>query len=217
MVEENPYAPPRTVSCGLPVAPAVFGWEVKGKAVNVKKTSQFPMIDPFTGSSEDPMPLQRVLVHYRPWWLLAFPLVGGSLMAVLGMRAGDSETAGLAIAGVLLGMLISGVVGRFLPVCTLHLFFEKRTLRFRALASRVVYGLLFVAVFAGFFTSAGREWISWVQRAALVGWLLAGLANTVLSRRLRCRRRAGERFAIHGFHPKALAALAETREPSPHA
>lgn len=204
---DDPYAPPNTVSNGLPVAPRSFGWEVAGNAVWVEKTAQFPMIDPYTGGSEETMMLQKVEVKYRPPWLLAFPVLGALAMFTLEEGGNWMDLAGLGLAGLLLGWLVSVFVGLFLPVCTLRLFFEKRTLRIRKNGTGIMNALLLTGLFGGLVLINAPHWIQWIPTFAFFCWGIGLLVGVTLVRRLRCHRKSGDRFVIRGFHPKALAAM----------
>ena len=213
ITEDNPYAPPQTTTAGVPDAPRPFGWEVAGKVVMVKQTAQFPMINPFTGGTAETMMLQRVEVRYRPRWLLAFPVLGALAMLTLEKRGNWNELTGLALTGMFLGWLFSMFVGVFFPVCTLRLFFAKRTLVVRKNATRVMNALFLIGIFGGLALSMAPPWTRWIPTFAFFSWLIGLLAGATVIRRLRCHRKSEGRFEIRGFHPRALEALIESGKP----
>lgn len=86
------------------------------------QTAQFPMIDPFTGGTGETMMLQKVGVRYRPRWLLAFPILGALAMLTVDEGGNASNLLIFALAGILLGWLVSLIAGLLFPVCTLLLF-----------------------------------------------------------------------------------------------
>lgn len=209
MSGENPYQAPDDVSStGLPEAPSSFGWEVIGGAVQVEKLSQLPMVDPFTGRTADTMLLQRVEVRYRPTWLLAsIPFCIMALIFVF--RGSGSREAVMAITflGLLLGWLAYRFLGLFFPMATLHLFFEKRTIRFRKWQGRI-FGILFLLFIpGGFFMSMGPAWLQKIPLISGLIWLVGTLVISIFQRRLRCSRRVGDAYIIKGFHPAALNEL----------
>lgn len=184
-----------------------------GKLVMARQTAQFPMIDPFTGGSEDSMMLQKVPIRYRPPWLLAFPVLGALAMMTLEEGGNGEDLLFLGLAGLLLGWLVSLIAGLFFPVCTLRLFFEKRTLRMRKIGARIMAALLLTGWFGGFVLSTAPPWLQVIPAIAIGCWIIGLVAGLLLSRHLRCRRKDGERFEIRGFHPRALAGLTESQGP----
>ena len=204
---DNPYAPPQTAPGGFPDAPEPFGWEVVGKKVMANQTAQFPMIDPFTGGTGETMMLQKVGVRYRPRWLLAFPILGALAMLTVEEGGNASNLLIFALAGILLGWLVSLIAGLLFPVCTLLLFFEKRTLGIRKIAARTMTLLFLTGFFVRFVFFMIPPWMLWISTTAFFCWLIGLLAGVTVVRRMRCNRKSGGRFEIRGFHPLALAAM----------
>ncbi|MBC8125568.1 MAG: hypothetical protein H8M99_00260 [Gloeobacteraceae cyanobacterium ES-bin-144] len=205
MLEENPYATPQTLSNEFPDAPRPFGWEVIGKVVRVKQSSQFPMIDPFTGRSADSMTLFKKMVRYRPRWLWLFPIIGGVCFLQNQSNHNTVFYVSNFLLGMLLGWLFSRIVGLFFPNCTLRLFFEKQTMRRRNAISKILSLLLLVGFFGGL---ALPQRMNWIAGYSLIAWLFAHLICSSIYRGLRCSRKSDGLFEIRGFHPKALAELA---------
>ena len=154
------------------------------------------------------MMLQRLLVRYRPWWLLVFPL----LAMMIGLaNAKGTETLEMMTQGLIgwfLGWLLSLLIGMFFPICTLRLFFERRTLRIRSIAARIMSALFLTGFMGGFLLSRAPSWMQWIPPTAFTGWLIGLVATLTLNRRLSCRRKSGGMFEIRGFHPRALESLA---------
>lgn len=206
--DENPYAPPQATAVGIPDAPRAFGWELEGSVVWVKNISLFPMIDPYTGNSSETMMLQQMEIRHRPRWLLVFPALGAALGFASDTTGAFSDQGPIALMGAILGWFLAFMIGRFFPVCTLRLFFEKRTVRMRKIIGKVLGGL-FLLFFPGVILfSFGPQWLQVVPQFALVCGLIGGFFRLVLSRRLRCVRRNDGRFEIRGFHRRALESLA---------
>ena len=207
-VGENPYLPPQTPPGGIPDAPRTFGWEVLGPVLLVHRTAQLPMVDPYTGGSEDPMRMHRVPIGYRPRWLWGFPALGAVGPMVMETGNWGMNRLFQTLSGMFLGWLLARIVSLFLPVCTLHLFFERRTLQLRTAFARIMGGLFVVAFLGGSLHFNLPWWVQWLPGTAFACWLTSLLACLTLTRTLRCRRKCADRFEIRGFHPKALETLA---------
>lgn len=209
MPGDNPYTPPLTASSGVPDAPRPYGWEVEKATVWVKQSSQLPMVDPYTGRSGETMMLQRVQVRYRPVWL-SWLILPGALVGVIlfGLRDPSFNLFVPGLAGMFFGWLFSYLIGLAYPFCTLRLFFEKQTLRRRSIGTAVMNILFLVGVFGESFTRSAPEWLSVIPTIAILSWIVGLVVSLGLKRRLRCDHKAGERFGIRGFHPRALTALA---------
>lgn len=219
MPDDNPYAAPQTaVSFELPDAPRPFGWEPVGKSVFIKQTAQFPMIDPFTGGSNETMMLQKILIRYRPKWLLAFPGAGAVIALVMNKNGESLDLILFLLFGLLAGWALAALVGLMLPVCTLRLFFEKRNLRKRRIISVAAQVLFLACIFGRNLTSMTSPSLRWIGEMIPYLWLIVLLAAIFNNRKLRCVRKHGDRFVIRGFSRRALAALAaETKTGDPQA
>ena len=102
-MNENPYSAPRSDPEGLPVAPDSTGWEVAGKAVKVRRGAQFPMIDPYTGRSEDPMRMQVMTIRHHPLWLWSIPVLASLVGAIRAIAGRDGFIPPQALVGLILG------------------------------------------------------------------------------------------------------------------
>lgn len=208
MLAENPYAPPKTaVSSELPDAPRSFGWEVVGGKVIVKSSSQFPMIDPFTGVSRETMMLRMILLRHQPRWLLAIPAAGVGIAILLNTITGFRDSLILALFGLVGGLVVTAIIGFRMPTCTLRVFFDKRSLRMRSILSNAIPLLFLLSVLSSFFHDSSSSVVNWFSLILPYLWLVALFAAVIFNRRLRCVRMSGERFEIRGFSRKALEAL----------
>lgn len=213
MSGENPYAPPETTSVGLPDAPESFGWELVGKAVWVEKFAQFPMVDPYTGQSDDVMTMNRLTVRVRPLWmsLLQWAFIGILLLGISPLAGGIATLVGL------LGLIVLAIVSALYPLTGLKVFFVARTLRNRAIQYWIFKGCLMLAILSGLTLGIQRlfpKWLSpeWIFMIALGIWLIGLIWQHTIERRLTCRRHKDGRFEIRGFHPKALEFLAQEKQ-----
>lgn len=207
MSGENPYAAPQ--SAGLPDAPESFGWELVGNRVWVERFAQFPMVDPYSGESDDVMTMNRLTVRFRPLWmsLLKWAFIALLLLGTSPLMDGMATLVGL------LGLIVVAVVSAlFYPLTGLKVFFSTRTLKNRAIQYWAFKGSLMLAILCGLTIGKRRlfpVWLSpdWIFMIALGIWLLGVIWQQIFERRLTCRRRKDGRFEIRGFHPKALDQL----------
>lgn len=207
MSGENPYAAPQ--SAGLPDAPESFGWELVGNRVWVERFAQFPMIDPYSGESDEVMTMNRLTVRFRPLWmsLLKWAFIALLILGISSLMDGVATLVGL------LGLIVVAVVSAlFYPLTGLKVFFSTRTLKNRAIQYWAFKGCLMLAIVSGLMIGKRRlfpAWLSpdWIFMIALGIWLLGVIWQQIFERRLTCRRRKDGRFEIRGFHPKALDQL----------
>lgn len=207
---DNPYSPPTIHAGGVPDAPESSGWELIRGTVWARTSSQFPMVDPFTGETAETMCLQKVEVRLRPRWLGWLVPAGALAMLFLfpGRDPGPEDLVIPGLAGMCLGWMFSMPLGLVYPVCTLKVFFERRTVRIRTLTTQTLNGFFLTGILGGLFNRQLPAGLNWIPLIAIILWLVGLPASMVFHRRLRCRRKSGDLFEIRGFHPKALAALA---------
>ena len=215
MSGENPYAPPETTSTGLPDAPESFGWEMDGKRVWVEKFAQFPMIDPYSGASEEVMTMNRLSVRFRPLWMSALKWVFIALLFLGLSPLLNGVATFIGVVGLIGVAIVSALFHR---LTGLKVFFSAKTLRNRAIQYWVFKGSLMLAILSGL--TLGRRrlfpvWLSpdWIFTITLGIWLLGMIWQQIFERRLTCRHQKDGRFEIRGFHPKALERLAQEQPP----
>jgi len=213
MSGENPYAAPQTVSTGLPDAPESFGWELAGKRVWAEKFAQFPMVDPYSGESEEVMTMNRLTVRHWPLWMtvLRWICIGVIFLPLSGRIDRDLKSA-IALVGVL-GLIATMIVSTFFPITGLKVFFTKRTLRMRAIQHWVVGAFFVVGILSGMKVGnsgllPSRFPLNWISGVSFGIWILGLIWKNLILRRLTCRRRKDGHFEIRGFHSKALELLA---------
>lgn len=195
----------------MPNAPESFGWELVGNRVWAERFAQFPMIDPYSGAVEEVMTMNRLSVRFRPLWmsLLKWAFIALLLLGISPLMDGVATLIGLV------GLIVVAIVSAlFHPLTGLKVFFSARTLRNRAIQYWVFKGSLMLAVLSGLTIGKRRlfpAWLSpdWIFMIALGIWLLGVIWQQAIQRRLTCRRRKDGRFEIRGFHPKAVAFLAQ--------
>ena len=199
---ENPYTTPQTEAGGLPDAPDSHGWEIHGKVIQVGPGAQFPMIDPYTGVSEDPMRMQLLQIRQRPLWLWGIPILGTLGGLLQGLADGNWIVQGLM--GLILGLAGRVFVGLFFPRFKVRAFFQKRTIKFRNMLSGILGLCFLISFFGGIFLP---HHLGWIAGTAFVIWILGITASLLFNRQLRCRRKSGGLFELRGFHPLALEQL----------
>lgn len=220
MSGENPYAPPETTSTGVPDAPESFGWEMVGKRVWVEKFAQFPMVDPYSGKTDDVMTMNRITLRYWPAWMtvLRWISLGIILLPLSGAIEPDLKMA-IALAGVL-ALIVTMIASTFFPITGLKVFFTTKTLRWRVIQHWLVSACFVVGILSGMRVErtglpSGDGQVNVVSSAGFCLWILGLIWIYVLRRRLKCRRHKDGRFEIRGIHPKALALLAREKGSPP--
>lgn len=209
MALENPYSPPEALTSELPDAPVSSGWLLVGKTVWAENEAQFPMVDPYSGSESETMMLERVKLRYRPNWLSFLPILGGTAGLLFSLKDGR-EMYPSFVSGLFWCWILSYVVGLFFPVITLQLFFTKRFVRVRIWLGWFMFvGLLMFSI--GIFGyHSNDDWAlvaKWFILAGTIIFLLVLIAQFLTGRRLHCSRKKGSRYAVTGFHRRALAAF----------
>ncbi|RYD37411.1 MAG: hypothetical protein EOP87_03575 [Verrucomicrobiaceae bacterium] len=221
MKGENPYAPPasRAEDGDVPDAPKPSGWILSGDALLVRQDAQLPMVDPFTGVSEERMTLRSIPIRHSPSWRGAALVVG-----VLGIVGGgflslpDGLSPFLLIPGVA-AMLFYLVTGIFLSTVRIRVFTTRASdLRGRmgnlinVMMSLTLASLVFAA-------SSGRVPPAVSTGIAVLFGLsfIAAISFRMLTQKLGCRKKTGDRYEIRGFHPEALRFLGEQSPVDPWA
>jgi hypothetical protein len=198
MSGENPYAPPETMSSGVPDAPESFGWELVGKKVWVEKSSQLPMVDPLSGTTNEVMTMTHLVVRQRPSWILAITWIVWAflLVTMLGDLNRNLKSNFVAVGSVV--CLVSLLIGLFFPTCSLYVFVDQKKAR-----ARKSIGFL-IALWIGM---TGLKPFKIHLIWGLI-WAVGLVALQFINPRLTCRRHKDGRFEIRGFHPRALELLA---------
>lgn len=212
MSGENPYAPPQTTSAGVPDAPESFGWKLIGNRIWVEKFAQFPMVDPYSGESDEVMTMTRITLRQRPIWLVVLRWI---LVCVIFLPAAplidpDLKTT-ISFIGIA-GFAITLIASMFLPLVGLKVFFTSRTLRSRTIQHWTISALFLVGIISGIqFGNSGlpssHPLLDGIPVIAFGLWFLGLIWKNLIQRRLTCRRRKDGRFEIRGIHPKALDQL----------
>lgn len=182
----------------MPEAPSSGGWRIEGGRLWAERDACLPMVDPYSGASEDRMTMIRLQVNRRVLWP-RFAFLGG-VAASIGAAASSLPESVQASFGVL--GLVGLIAGLITPVFNrrtdLRIFVSRRT----RLKQRL-WGWASVAVILFWFAS-----VFFVVGQLLPTVLLLGLLIVRwVKRRIFYYRREGELFEIGGFHPAAMAAL----------
>jgi len=207
---QNPYAPPTVdETTTLPTPPVPFGWEVLNGRLLVESPSVLPMMDLYSGEIHERMTLKPVLVHIRPLWLWALPV----LMPVLTAWVADrGERIEGALIGLIAGLILRWVAGLVPRPCRLRVFVVGKTYRRRRATSRMLNALFWISFFSLFqFVIPSNHWPE-PARIALFAWV-AGLALVLtFQHRLWCWRKQDGLYEIRRVHPDALRALGTMQE-----
>lgn len=191
-------------------APKSRGWEIREGMLLVEKEAILPMVDPYTGGSEDRMILLRVEVRRRDWWpriVFLICMVGAivdGLVFVNGTMAGNFIA--VAVLVFIAGLLIPLFSGR----AFLDVFVTSST--YRRHRFFVVGGWLSIVVLVLLFIVPSNLSVSGKGFASIVAGAF-GLVFVVLlvlpmfQRRIFHKGRSGGRFRLTGIHPRAMEAL----------
>jgi hypothetical protein len=209
---ENPYQTPSLDAAGVPDAPLSSGWETDGMKVRVTRTARLPMVDPYTGGTGETMMLQSISIACLPHWLWTLPVTG----AFIGLMADQLETGSTVGPFTLLGAVAGWFLARLaripLPEVRVEVFLEKSTFRKRVRISRILLTLLLAAIATTVMNGFLPGKINWLPVPMILLWLLGNVLTIALQRRIRCRRKNGDRFVLEGIHPRALSALVAEQE-----
>ena len=203
----NPYA--ASAVNDVPEAPVSRGWEIRDGMLLVEKDATLPMVDPYSGESEERMTLVQLDVRGRTWWPRILFLGGllGAIVASFSPQGRMLADGGLVIAflGLIASLLMPLMTGRsWLQVFVTTATF-KRNRVFRAIGRIGVVALVLLFLM-------GSLPMGGVQAAAIVMSLFGlvlifSLLVPMLQRRIYHKGRSGDRFKIGGVHPRALEAL----------
>ncbi len=214
MSGENPYAAPQ--SAALPDAPESFGWELVEDRVWAEKFAQFPMVDPYSGESDEVMTMNRLTVRQRPIWIIAIRwiCIGLIFQPITRLMDGDLSD-GMTLLGFA-GFFISIIATMFFPICGLKVFFTGKTLRKHTIQLWTINGFFVIGILTGI--TAGNSGLlpsrfppTWISSVAFGLWFLGLIWKNLIQHRLSCRRQKDGRFEIRGFHPRALVFLAQEK------
>ena len=155
----NPYAPSRVDD--VAEAPRPHGWELADGLLLAEDGAVFPMIDPYTGESDERMTMLRLAVPRRVLWP-RWCFGGGLALAIM---AGQSAVGDYMVIGWLLAF-IGFIAGCAVPLFNrrlgLDVFVTRRTLARQRATNWILRGLVLLLlmffVAPAIFHFAG-EWI----------------------------------------------------------
>lgn len=195
----NPYAPSQVHEEQVAVAPRSGGWRLEGGRLWAERDACLPMVDPYSGVSEDQMTMIRLPVYRRILWP-RFAFVGG-IAASIGSAAAslpESVQASFGVVGIV-GFIAGLVMPVFNRRMDLRIFVTRRTRMKQRL-----WMWASVAVILFWFSSVFFLIGPLAPSALLLGLLIVRWVK----RRIFYCRRDGDLFEIGGFHPAAMAVLA---------
>ena len=203
----NPYEASAVTEAEAPMS---RGWEIRDGMLLVEKEAILPMVDPYTGGSEDRMILLRVEVRRRDWWprIVFLICMVGAIMngLVLVNETMAGNFIGVAVLVFIAGLLIPLFSGR----AFLDVFVTSST--YRRHRFFVVGGWLSIVMVLLLLIMPSHLPVSGKGLASIVAGAL-GLAFVVLlvlpmfQRRIFHKGRSGGRFRLAGIHPRAMEAL----------
>lgn len=217
-LEENPYQPPAEVSSGdgFSEAPHSFGWKMANGHLWVAGNCCVPMIDLFSGKSDETMSMRMIEVRYRPWWLRWIPLAAAFavlLTEYLRPDAFDPSSAILVFAGT---WIITLLISLLQPKCTVRFFLTQRTLRVRNRYRLMMHFLLIMFFVGSGLATQGPSWLNLISPSFGIAWITGLVAGFWIQRRLSCKSMHENWFRIHGIHRKAITHLVDTHAMAPH-
>ena len=210
-MSENPYAPPGVDVVGE--APRSRGWEVTGKSVLVSREAIFPMIDPYSGKSEEMMALRRLVIRRNVFGKVMLLFIGVAALVLPWTLREPAVFADASVSFVVVGLFTSLLVNQLLAPVSVQVFFTPARLRRRLFFIRIILSgaaACLVLLVAGILIDL-PDWAMSLPQLMLWPVLLGALAQA-FQRRLKCRRKIGDQFEIHGFHPQALEELRRLQE-----
>jgi len=207
-MSDNPYAP--SAVDDVAEAPASHGWEMVEGRLIVEKEATLPMIDPFTGASEDRMVLFRLAVRRRYLWPRHLFLGGLCLSLASAWMAVGEAIAPLFEAMMAVGLLASVLIPVLSRPAWILVFMTRRTVRREELLKwGALVGIVLVLGLVVVVPNIPGISVGVVNALTVlfVVILVVAVGSRWLQRRLVYRRYVGERFEIRGLHPKALEAM----------
>ncbi|WAC20469.1 hypothetical protein OVA24_03630 [Luteolibacter sp. SL250] len=216
-MSENPYAPPGRPDDGdeVPDAPLSTGWMLDGGRLMVRQDAQLPMVDPFSGVSEERMTLRSLPIRYSPsWHRMTF---AGAVLGLAGggfFRFPHGLSPFLLISGAaaITLYLISGV---FLSSVRIRVF-TTRASNLKARMGNLINAMMAVTLASLIFAANSGRIHPAVSTgiAMLFGLsLIASISFRMLTWRLTCRKKTGDRYEVRGLHPDAFRFLGERFSP----
>ena len=203
----NPYEAPAVTEAEAPMS---RGWEIRDGMLLVEKEAILPMVDPYTGGSEDRMILLRVEVRRRDWWPRIVFLVCVVAAIVDGLVLVNGITAGHFLAVAVLVFIAGLLIPLFSGRAFLDVFVTSST--YRRHRFFVVGGWLSIFLLVLLFIVPSNLPVSSKGLATIFAGAL-GLAFVVLlvlpmfQRRIFHKGRSDGRFRLAGIHPRAMEAL----------
>lgn len=173
----------------------------------VAKNSRLPMVDLFSGQSDETMQLHQIDVRCRPWWLRWTPLIAALVILLAGyLREGSfsPSTAILIFAG---SWIAAVLISLLLPKCTVRFFLTKQTLRIRKRFGFMMLFFLLMFFVGSALTPQGPSWLSLIPQAFGIAWITGLIAGFLFHRRLSCQKTHEGLFRLQGIHRKAIAYL----------
>lgn len=206
---ENPYAPPSEVSSleGIPEASHSFGWRITNGQLWVAANSRLPVIDLFSGLTDETMMLREIEVRYLPWWLRWPPVAAAFVILLAGYLWEGSFPASTGILVFAGCWIVAALVSLLLPKCTVRFFLTKQTLRIRKRFGFMMHFSLLMFLVGGALTPQGPSWLSLIPQSFGIAWITGLVAGFLFHRRLSCRKMHAGLFLIQGIHRKAIAHL----------
>lgn len=211
---ENPYAPPTAGrdTGDLPDAPKSAGWSLSENAILVRQDAQLPMVDPFTGISEDRMTLRHISIRHSPHWLHAALVVALACIlsaSFIDLPGGISEALGLTGAAAGLLYLIASLLFSSVRIRVFTGRSSNLKIRISAFLN-TASSLTLLAVIGSLSVGTHQPTMAKVIAILFGVLIISSLAFRFLSRSLKCRRKVGGLHEIRNLHPDALRFLADT-------
>ena len=211
-MSENPYAPSQVDD--VAEAPRPHGWELAEGVLLAEEGAVFPMVDPYTGESEERMTMMRLAVYRRvlwPRWLFA----GGLALTIMAAYSGVPDYGAIGLLAALVGFIAGIAVPIFNRRLWLTMFVTRRTLSRQRTVDWMIRGMVMLLLIFFFAPAVFRFAGDWIVVAVAFLILAILIAARWGRRRIYHRGRRGERFAIGGLHPRAMEALGVSRKISP--
>lgn len=205
---ENPYQPPAAVEQDIPDAPASHGWIVNGKELLVLPLAQLPMVDPYSGKTEERMQLFPVNITHCPAWIPWTTGVSFGLIAISQVLESLDQNSWPAIPGFL-GIVIAGIASRFNSTITIQIFCTRWSAN-RLNATRWntwITTILLILLLLPFPYKQSYPQITWVIGILFLISCLSQMIFLLALRKLICREQEPPYFRVRGLHPDALKEL----------
>jgi len=213
MSGQNPYAPPTTRGdvATLPDAPKSAGWSLAGETILARQDAQLPMVDPFTGISEDTMTLRHISIRHSPRWLHGSLVVALACILCAGfidLPGGLAEALGFTGAAAGLLYLVAGI---FLSSVRIRVFTGRSSNLKISISAflNTATSLTLLALIGSVSVGSDHPTMTKVIAILFGVHIISSIALRFRSRSLKCCRIIGGHHEIRGIHPEALRFLAE--------